>query len=257
MKNNKNSFTSQMFGVSILIILIGLLSISVFGAPTEPTSIVTGAIGSRDISNPIQAGVAVAAQAGNVTELAISALGPTTAWQGYYGNVSGKLVLDNANNQSFYRWDLASPVGEIYASNSSRVNWTAIQCVNLTVAPAGGLNSAILDGMFGIDPSDSDRFNITFNETYTGSFDVALTTIDSTNRCPMTQLYNGSTASTANWQEVLLWENATRSVIFASFLSNNVNAFDNSSRDFQLLVAENGNNSDTNPTNYYFFVELG
>jgi len=237
-------------------IFLALFAYVVVGMPTSPTSITTGANGNRG-TDPLQQGTSVAAQAGNVTELAIFAVTQTHSWQGYYGNVSGKIVLDNALNQSFYHWDMVDPVGEIYASNNSRVNWTAIQCVNMTVAAAGGLNSAQLDAMYGIDPGDADRFNVTFNETYAGTFQIGTKTITTANRCPMVQLFNGSTASHADWQEVLLWDNATRSVVFSSFLRSDLNAFDNSSRDFQMIVAENGNNSDTNPTNYYFFVELG
>jgi len=48
--------------------------------------------GSSERMQP-KAGASVPAQAGNVTELTINATSVTKAWQGYYGNVSGRLVF--------------------------------------------------------------------------------------------------------------------------------------------------------------------
>ena len=71
------------------------------------------------------------AWAGNVTGLNISAQSITQAWQGYFGNVTGIITLDDSYNRTLYDWTLADPEGEVYAANDT-VTWTNIQCFNFT-----------------------------------------------------------------------------------------------------------------------------
>src|SRR3990167_1096282 len=53
----------------------------------------------------------VNAQAGNVTELNIFGYSITQTWQGYFGNVSGTIILADANDKVMYNWSLASSEG--------------------------------------------------------------------------------------------------------------------------------------------------
>jgi hypothetical protein len=48
------------------------------------------------------------AQAGNVTALVANTTLVTKTWQGYYGNVTGKIVLGNANNKSPFMEEITS-----------------------------------------------------------------------------------------------------------------------------------------------------
>jgi len=60
--------------------------------------------------------------AGNVTELAISGYSITQSWQGYFGNVTGTIMLADNSDNVMYNWSLASPEGEIYASTNDSIS---------------------------------------------------------------------------------------------------------------------------------------
>jgi hypothetical protein len=63
----------------------------------------------------------IPALAGNVTELSISGFSITQSWQGYFGNVTGTIMLSDSSDNVMYNWSLASPEGEIYASTNSSI----------------------------------------------------------------------------------------------------------------------------------------
>ena len=119
----------KQFKIVSLIITLLIMAIFMIGyvlaAATEPTgpSTLTRNQDSKFSTNNWP-GVNVSALAGNVTELNITSLTQTQTWQGYYGNVTGTIVLDDAENWTLYSWNLAEPQGEIYASNSSTVIWS-------------------------------------------------------------------------------------------------------------------------------------
>ncbi|MEA2037345.1 MAG: hypothetical protein U9O94_07580, partial [Nanoarchaeota archaeon] len=78
---------------------------------------------------------AVSAQAGNVTQLTINTTILTKRWQGYYGNITGKMTLSDASGYTLYDWSYdkdLSVTGEIYAANKSITSWANVLCVNLT-----------------------------------------------------------------------------------------------------------------------------
>ena len=75
--------------------------------------------------------------------------------------------------------------------------------------------------------------------------------------CRSTQVFSNAGQGEDNkFEEVLLYEPTTRSVIFASLLNEDVLGFDNNPHDFEMLVLENGHLTDTSTTTYYFWVEL-
>ena len=61
------------------------------------------------------------ALAGNVTEITITGFTITQTWQGYFGNITGSITLDDGSGNTLYDWaaDASfSPIGEIYAANA-------------------------------------------------------------------------------------------------------------------------------------------
>jgi len=69
------------------------------------------------------------AMAGNVTELNFSGSTITRTYQGYFGNITGMIVLGDSQNNSLYDWTIASPQGEIYAVRSPTVpSWNSVTC---------------------------------------------------------------------------------------------------------------------------------
>jgi hypothetical protein len=185
------------------------------------------------------------AMAGNITGLDIVGVSTTQSWQGYFGNVSGTIKLADNLNNIMYNWSLASPEGEIYASNASTVVWSSIQCYD---EPN---NMSEFEKRFGIGLSDVDGLNETFNlnnhpEFFTNNIQFA------SGACNNTKLYDSTGIGT--FDEVLLTDGP--SLVFASLLEQNANGFDNVPNDFEMIVLENGHGTDTSTTPYYFWAEL-
>ena len=185
----------------------------------------------------------IEAQAGNVTQLTINTTILTERWQGYYGNISGKVTLDDANGYTMYDWSAGSgfaPVGEIYAANQSISSWGDVVCLNLTgngVVGQDGPNTTILETMYGMDVDDADGVD----ETFTGTKDIVIGTTTLTS-CPATNMYVNNVSQSALWNETLLLENntAVSTVIFAAQTEQNANGFNNQTWDFQMIVGDNG-----------------
>jgi hypothetical protein len=235
--------------VLLAFLIVVALAAAVYAAPTGPDEIT---IGRSERMQPKQ-GAIVPATAGNVTELNINATSVTKSWQGYYGNVTGVLTLDDALNRSMYEWFDASPQGEIYASPSQVANWQVVKCFNYS-AYLPEINLTGLEESLGIRPGDADGVNETFSSDFTGSFWVGNKLIDATSSCHAAFTYVNAQSQAADFVEVLLTQGT--SVIYAAILEDNANGFDSRPHDFQMLVGEDGHNGDTSPTNYYFYVEL-
>lgn len=199
------------------------------------------------------------ALAGNVTLMNIDARSITRFWQGYYGNITGTIVLGDADNFTMYQWAMASPHGEIYATHNTTatINWSNLGCiVNETLVQEElwlGTNQT---------GADVDDVNYTFDRYdhpsfYTGPL--------SFRNCRTTSV-NGTGNGIMFW-EVLLQDNGTDPavttddvVIYTSLIDQDRMGFDARTHDFQLLVGEPGAGTQSWPygtiTNYYFYVEL-
>ncbi len=227
----------------------------------------------RSETAPADAAGTDSAIAGNVSELSITAFATTQAWQGYFGNVSGTIQLADSSDNVLYNWSLANPAGEVYASTNSSISWTNMQCFNFTATGTyadesgnggttnlNGTNLSILESQFNINPGDVDGIDETFTLIGAGTHDLFYTANQqfSEGECRSTRVFGDTGAGVSNeFEEVLLYEPTTSSVVFASLLeSGNVLGFDNNDYDFELLVPEDGHGTDTSVTTYYFFVEL-
>ena len=265
MKKRDNLIREYAVLLSIASIFV-LLSSFVLAAsePQGPTTITSAGSGRfQNNSGSVQ----IPAQAGNVTALVIDHSRSTEAWQGYYGNITGTITLDDANNQTLYDWSLPNPTGEIYASNDSIVTWVNVYCMNVSSISINktyngiiySTNGSDIELNFGINVTDKDGLNETFNSTYsdTTGFSVGATLINNVDGCSMANPYTNQASSSA-WQEVLLSDNT--SLIFTALIRENANGFQAGSTDtfdFQMLVLEDGHvGSETATTPYYFFVEL-
>jgi hypothetical protein len=250
---------------------VALSIVLVTADPTGPDSILTAGSGFHtNETGPIQIG----AKAGNVTGLRISSTRSTESWQGYYGNVTGTITLDDANNYTLYDWSLPTPSGEVYAVNSSStVTWGIVYCMNVsptrgssggTAAGTGGnvaykINASQIELNFGINTTDLDGLNETFWDVYTDAtgFTVGAVTIDVADGCSSAHPYTDQ-ATDSNWVELLLSDNT--SLIFASVIRNSADGFQpgaSDNTDFEMVVLENGHTQQSLVTTpYYFYVEL-
>ncbi len=250
--------------VAVLIFLFstyGVLAVEPFGAN------VVNLTSTR--ANPDDA-TGIPALAGNVTELSIFGYSITQSWQGYFGNVTGTIMLADNTDNVMYNWSLASPEGEIYSSTNDSISWADIQCFNFDAdgtyigaeTPGAtnqhGTNLTILEAMFGIAEDDVDGVNETFTLLGSGHNTFYTNNLEFTEgECRNTQVFtNAGYGEDNKFEEVLLYEPTTYSVVFASLLNENVFGFDNNPHDFEMLVLENGHLTDVDTTTYYFWIEL-
>src|SRR3989344_4065751 len=145
----------------LIMILVGICALAsmVYAAPTDPTGPSNIVVGPGERLDPADYPFAtVQAEAGNITQLNITATVQTQTWQGYYGSVTGTITLDDADSNTLYDWVLVEPQGEIYASNGSTVTWANIKCVNYTAYgnDTEKINLTILETMYGLDVDDMD-----------------------------------------------------------------------------------------------------
>ncbi|MEM0230893.1 MAG: hypothetical protein QXW00_04140 [Candidatus Woesearchaeota archaeon] len=201
------------------------------------------------------------AYAGNVTELSVYTQTTTLGWQGYYGNVTGTIVLDDANNHTMYDWAIAHPEGEIYAVIQPVADWDQVSCATpaqistienntykFNTYPNGTLKPSL----------DADSITNTFAANFDGDFYVGSTRINATSGCKAAYLYvNDAPDPSKKFTETLLYDQVNANLIFTAILvENTATGFDGLPHDFQMIVAENGHNGDETTTTYYFYVEL-
>jgi hypothetical protein len=213
------------------------------------------------------------AQAGNVTYIGITGFSTTQSWQGYFGNVSGTIQLADASDNVLYNWSLAEPEGEVYASTNNSISWANVQCLNFTAngtlssagetpgaTNLGGYNLTQIENMFNISSDESDGLNETFSFLPSGDGHDAFTTANllfSAAECLSTKVYSSAGPVANQFEEALLYEPTTRSIIFASILEKGIlSGFNNQDNDFEMLVLENGHGTNVVSTTYYFFIEL-
>jgi len=251
---------------SISIFLLIILAANLLTATPSGASISPGA------SSQTPSGQASnhSAIAGNITEMTIfSGSGGSQSWQGYYGNVSGGLSLGDSSSNVMYNWSLATPNGEVYASTNSSITWSNLQCFNFSASGTytdesgnggttnqNGTNASILEAEYNIGPTDIDGINETFATNnhdlfYSSNMEF------STDECRSFQLFNNeSTPEDGRFEEIIMYEPASKSVIFTSILEESRAGFNNKEVDFQMLVPEDGHGADTQTTMYFFFIEI-
>ena len=228
-----------------------------WSTPTGPSSISRVSDSRADITNDP---ITVQAQAGNVTQLTITADQISQRWQGYYGNISGTIVLEDASNFTLFQWDtgVSNAQGEVYAAISTVSNWAEVYCANLSTSQPGVnctgpgiecLNITELQGKFGgaVDASES------ITGTFQNLSNISIHTRDLINCSAVHLFQNDSTSRDNTWAEVILWENNTENVIFASIIDNDEWGFNNRTWDFQMIV---GANQTPQIYSYNFYVEL-
>jgi hypothetical protein len=238
----------KIFGKLLMYACILLLSVlTVTAEPTGPSNI--NPIGSSRY--PVSLASNTSAIAGNVTELDFQSNSVTNTWQGYYGNISGSIKLGNSDNQTLYDWTTASPNGEIYATRATGVPaWVTIACANSTHVDSE-------DATLNVNQtSDQDSVNRTFlNTTSFNTFFVGNLNINTSQNCYAVNLHNSSSQPSPNFQEVLLYDGSE--LVYATVISQDALGFDNRTHDFEMIVGEDGHNGNSEPTPYYFYVELG
>ena len=234
------------------------------------------------------------AYAGNVTEIDIYSTAVTQSWQGYFGNVTGVLTLSDSARHVMYNWSVVSPRGQLYSStNGTGIVWNYLQCFNYTAAgnfsddtaqrgntSLYGLNITQLQSRFTINSSgfntthpiyssrDVDAVDHTF--VYIGAGAVAGQSqgrghrqfyanylVFEEGKCWTSRIYGEDGSQDENeFEEVLLYEPQSASLIFTALLNEDLDGFDGRTHDFQMMVLEDGHGTNVDTTTYYFYLEI-
>ena len=266
--NKENKKLEDKTGVNTMIIVLIIMTLILFmklisAAPNGATINFTksSSFGAQDSTMSIDA------YAGNVTEINIYGASITQSWQGYYGNVSGGFELADGAGNIFYNWSSISSSGQIYASVNSSIIWTNIECFNFTAngsyyddsANRGGyslfgMNSSQLDSIYNIDSNNVDGVENTFIFNNHRTFYCNGLRFDS-GKCHNIKIMNST--GDGVFEEVLLYAPDNKQVVFASLLQPKTIGFDNLPHDFQMMVLDDGHGTNTAPTTYFFYIELG
>lgn len=199
------------------------------------------------------------AEAGNVTELTLNAIGSTKSWAGFYGNITGTLTLETADGYVFYNWTTLEPKGEVYATINNSIAWATIRCWHFDGGNSN-FDVDVAEGWYGIQDDDEDGINETFAYALDKDFFVGTVDINATSApCQSTNTYVYDVQQQEDeFENILLTDNDV--LIFTTIIENNeaddntdITGFDNRPHDFQLLVAENGQDGQEDITTTYFF----
>lgn len=263
----KDIINSRYVAIALTVLLV---SLALFGVsaivPIGPTSLTRGA----DETQTPDAAVSTTAVAGNITQLTITATTQTKHWQGYYGDVTGTIVLDDASDYTLYDWPLLEPKGEIYATvNSTTPAWATVICFNFTGGYGGAGDLTDWERYYNMTFNDVDGINETFNMTTHIPIDIGTVNTIAQDTCPSTYLHQNDTFQTTNFNEVLLQDSGGR-LIFTAILENDLEGVNTDLQgfkgtvftpDFQMIVAEDGTSRtggqiNTARTTYYFYVDI-
>jgi len=88
---------ARMMDILMLSVMLLFLIKLAFAEPYGPTLITVDQSSRANFSASAKQ---IGAQAGNVTQLTISTQVATRRWQGYYGNITGGIALDDAQSNT-------------------------------------------------------------------------------------------------------------------------------------------------------------
>lgn len=227
----------RTIGIAVIVVALVVAFTGITSADPD------GATGSADtpVTKPAVTAGQDAAEGGYIAEFNLSVTQQTAKWQGYYGNITAGITLDDASS-TMYSWTTATPAGEVYATTLSTLPvWTNFN----NSADLGEVDSA-----YGFVSGESDNAAGTFSLSTHAAFYLAGNEIVAgTGQCAKT---------TGNWETVILHDGSgatTGDYIFAGIIKNdqvNYKGGTNTS-DYQMIIPENPS-SGTTP--YYFYAEI-
>jgi hypothetical protein len=234
------------------VILLGLLLAALIaGAISAVPEGAQVAIGARETrATPVPQNVT--ADAGNVTNVNITSNQQTEAWQGFYGEVNGSVVLEDASGDLFYSWNITNVSGEVYASRDNAINFANINPNN---------NCSIDNPLTGFGRSDSVNNTYTFNTSR--AVTVGNVLINATTACA-TYTYVNDSPQSAFFHNIILTDDLNNNTagnaaggntsVYVALIENNIAGFDSATHDYQLLVPVNRTSGFSI---YAFYAELG
>jgi hypothetical protein len=186
------------------------------------------------------AAAAVITEGGNVTNLDLRSNVSTEKWAGFYGNVSGGIVLAQASGGSmFYTWAWTPAYGgEVCALADNSFDWANVASVT----------ASAIDAAWGFLGTETDDAAATFDENC--NINIAGTAVANTNATT-----TGSGADT--FQTCALSDTAVPAkgdLAFCVKIQNAGTLFNTATGDYELLTAANATAGEFE--NYNFWLEL-
>ncbi len=220
----------RKFNVLMLAFVVMILAAYVVvGAP------VSGTIeeGAQETAGAAGAAGQVTTEGGNITEVNVSGEQITSRWTGFYGEVSGNVSLEDANNNVFYYWSVSDVTNAtVYAANETVSSWS------LSAAAAGDMPDNLQE-------TAPDNFANTFGSTE--EFKSASMTVGAT---PFASTWSDGSAGNLKTYALKDGDNA---LIFAGKAIADESSFKGGGDtvDYQILAAgyESG-------VTYNFYLEL-
>ncbi|MEM4266337.1 MAG: hypothetical protein QXX65_04655 [Candidatus Woesearchaeota archaeon] len=188
----------------------------------------------------------IVAQGGNITTLSIAIQHQTRGWQGFVGNLTANLTLEDASGERMFAWNITNISGEIYASRNGTIDWNLISVQN---------DCSVDEELTG---KGSDRVSKTFKPSAnTVNFSVGTIQFNSSTTCAAWPFVNNSRQTTTNLFENILLSRGTtpngNQSIYVGILQDGVSGYDGNTYNFQLLVPVNRTSGFTT---YYIYAEI-
>ncbi|MBN1645470.1 hypothetical protein JW868_00350 [Candidatus Woesearchaeota archaeon] len=177
-------------------------------------------------------------EAGNISTTNLTVNVSTYRWVGVFGEVSGNIVLGDEDRNEMYVWTAAGEM--VYACNESSVTWTSLADADATAVTANFTWLATA--------GDADNYTNTFNNTAENIGSGIFSTLTSDYALTL------QAGAGDYWKTYSLTDGA--SIVFATPVQEDQNAYRAETADYQMILPENGDGGDTTADTYYFWVEL-
>ncbi len=186
------------------------------------------------------AGASHVTEGGNVTGGDLYSNVSTEKWAGYYGNVTGEIVLaETTYTNLFYNWAWTpADGGKVCAIAGTGFNWAGLAT----------LSNATIDSVWGFTVGDTDSGTNTFAD---GVCTMTIAGVTPAATTAVTTL-GGSGFETCAFDDG--GGTLPADVAFCVDIQDNQTLFNSGTGDFQLLVATNETTSQYET--YYFWLEL-
>lgn len=205
------------------------------------------AIGNATTTNVTQSGFegltttgAANIEGGNISETDIGSNQSTEKWGGFFGNVTGQIVLaDAAATPYMYSWTWAGEGGEVCASMNSNFPWASLEPT---------LNATI-DTVWGFVAGDTDSATNTFTDA------SGTVVVDGQTETSTAVTTEGATV----WETVALGDGAevaTDDFAFCVNITADGTNFKGGISDYQMMVPTDNTEGPGVVETYFFYLEL-
>ncbi len=176
-------------------------------------------------------------QGGEVKQVNVSVTQVTDKWVGFWGEVSGSMVLADASGHYFYQWTIDNPTGSVvYACNDTVSNWNTLAAL---YADSGYLPEHLLTG--------HDAFNFTFTqqEDFTRPNEQTIPAVN----------YTVTNPTDSNFKTYALYADSGKVLVWAGLVNADQTSFKGGSitADYQILAGVDQTGASET---FYFYLEL-